>query len=258
MSEPLTRLVVFLGSLALLATAESLWPRQRVPGNRQGSRIQHLILGGVNVLAARLLLPWTAYSVAQWSGLQGYGLLRLWALSEPASLVAALLILDLSIYLQHWAMHRFGPLWRLHAVHHEDPFLDVTTGLRFHPGEILLSAFWKFLVVLAIGATPLSILVFELCLSTSSLFTHANISLPTSVSRTLEVLLVTPDLHREHHRPVPAPQLRQFGFNFSFWDRLFGTRARSPILPPVADEVGLLAVRQPARNLAQILARPFL
>ena len=258
MSEPLTRLVVFLGSLALLAAAEHLWPRQRVPGGRQVARVQHLVLGAINVLTARFLLPWTAYSVAQWAVPHGYGLLRLWPLPEPANLLAALLLLDLSIYLQHWAMHRWGPLWRLHAVHHEDVFLDVTTGLRFHPSEILVSAIWKILVVLATGATPFSIIVFELCLSSSSLFTHANISISPSVSRALQALIVTPDLHREHHRPLPAAQLRQFGFNFSFWDRLFGTRAYARGRSAARDEVGLLSERPPAGNLAQILVRPFL
>ena len=258
MSEPLTRLVVFLGSLALLAAAEHLWPRQVVPGGRQVARVQHLVLGAINVLTARFLLPWTAYSVAQWATPHGYGLLRLWPLPESPNLLAALLLLDLSIYLQHWAMHRWGPLWRLHAVHHEDVFLDVTTGLRFHPGEILVSAMWKILVVLATGASPFSIIVFELCLSSSALFTHSNISISPSVSRALQALIVTPALHREHHRPLPAAQLRQFGFNFSFWDRLFGTRACARGRSAARDEVGLLSERPPAGNFAQILVRPFL
>jgi sterol desaturase/sphingolipid hydroxylase (fatty acid hydroxylase superfamily) len=129
---------------------------------------------------------------------------------------------------QHVAAHKVPVLWRLHQVHHADRDIDVSTGVRFHPIEIGLSMLWKIVVVLALGAAPSAVLLFEIILNGGSLFTHANIALPAWLDRALRTVFVTPDMHRIHHSVLRREHDTNFGFNFSVWDRLFGTYTNEP------------------------------
>jgi sterol desaturase/sphingolipid hydroxylase (fatty acid hydroxylase superfamily) len=140
----------------------------------------------------------------------------------------AVLALDLAIYLQHRAFHAAKPLWRLHKVHHADLDLDVTTGLRFHPIELVLSMLIKFAAIAVLGAAPLAVLIFELLLNGVAMFNHANIRIPAGIERVLRLLVVTPDLHRIHHSVVRSETDSNFGFNLPWWDRLLGTYRHAP------------------------------
>ena len=134
--------------------------------------------------------------------------------------------LDLMIYLQHVVLHMIPFFWRFHKVHHSDLDLDVSSGFRFHPLEILGSMIYKLGLVAALGPSVMTVVVFEAILSGMAQFTHSNIKLPLGLDRTLRWLFVTPDMHRIHHSVEVAETNSNYGFNLSIWDRLLGTYIR--------------------------------
>ena len=222
------RLSVFLGVLLAMVLAERIWARgsprplgwRRWPGN--------LALPVISSILVRLAAPAGAVGAAFWAEAQGFGLLP--ALGVPAwvAVPLAVLLLDLAIYLQHRVFHHVPALWRLHRMHHADPELDATTGLRFHPVEILLSLGIKVAIVVALGAPPVAVLAFEVLLNATSLFNHADIRLSPRLDAWLRRLVVTPDMHRTHHSEVRAETDSCFSFCLPWWDHLFGTYRAAP------------------------------
>ena len=179
-----------------------------------------------------LLSPWTSYCAAAAAGRDGSAALfaaeRGWGLFNhlvaPFWLaLVAVMLLDFGVWAQHLAMHKFAPLWRLHRVHQTGLDVDVTTGVRFHPFEILLSMIYKSLLVVGLGTPAVAAVVFEILLNASSLFTHDNLRLRTALDRALQLIVVTPDMHRVHHSVLRPETDSNYGFNLSIWDRLFGT-----------------------------------
>jgi sterol desaturase/sphingolipid hydroxylase (fatty acid hydroxylase superfamily) len=158
---------------------------------------------------------------------QGAGLLRLPDLQYWLAVLAGVVVLDLAIYLQHLLFHAVPALWRLHRVHHADPDFDVTTALRFHPVEILLSMFIKAAVIFAFGPPVLAVLIFEVVLNGASVFNHANVRLPARIERILRWLVVTPDMHRVHHSTDMRETNSNYGFNLSIWHLPRPAAARS-------------------------------
>jgi sterol desaturase/sphingolipid hydroxylase (fatty acid hydroxylase superfamily) len=198
--EAAIRIGAFLGMLA----AERLLARgvpRPLGWRRWPSNLALSVIGSVLV---RLVAPAAAVGVAAWAEARGLGLLPALAVPGWLALPLAVLLLDLAIYLQHRVFHAVPALWRLHRMHHADPELDATTGLRFHPVEILLSLSMKVAVIVALGADPVAVLVFEVLLNATSLFNHADIRIPVRVERWLRAVLVTPDMHRTHHSEVKA------------------------------------------------------
>lgn len=187
-----------------------------------------------------------------------YGLLNWWVLPTWLSVAIALILFDLAVFGQHLLMHRWPVLWRLHKVHHTDLDFDVTTAVRFHPVEIILSLFYKVLVIALLGAPALAVLIFEVILSTSALFNHSNIQIPLSWDRRLRWLLVTPDMHRIHHSSTQSETDSNFGFSISIWDRLFGTYTTEPELGHEKMVIGLEGYRySPDVSLLSLLWMPF-
>lgn len=217
------RLWLFLSLLALFGTAEWLWPKHRAAPQRRRRWPVNLGLGAIDVLSLRVLSPWLAVDAATWAQANHVGVLPQLRFAPWISGALAFLLLDLAIYVQHRIMHRIGWLWRLHRVHHTDLTLDVTSGVRFHPLEILVSMAIKIAVVLGLGAAPAAVVAFEAALSSFSLATHANFAIPRRLDRWLRLVLVTPDMHRIHHSVVRAEHDSNFGFQISLWDRLFGS-----------------------------------
>ena len=215
---------VFVTTLVILATLEILRPRRVITGRPQ-RWANHLFLGTVNIVLLRLVLPGGLMALALYG--QGGGVLGWLGLGPLASFVLALILLDLLIYAQHVALHKIPALWLLHAPHHGDRALDVSSGLRFHPAEALLSGAVKALGVLALGAPLAAVIAFEILLSAASLFTHANWHLGR-VDQWLRWMIVTPDMHRIHHSRLADETRHNFGFLISFWDRLFGTWQDQP------------------------------
>lgn len=251
------RLGVFLAVLLVCAAAERLLPR-RGPTAPAGPRwFANLGLAVLGTLAVRLILPFTVAEAAYRAEAARFGLLNRWPIYFPLKFVLSLLLLDLLIYLQHRVFHWSPALWRLHAVHHTDLDLDASSGVRFHPGEILLSALIKTAGAVLFGAHFLAVAAFEVILNATSLFNHANINLGP-LDAFLRLFVVTPDMHRVHHSPSREETDSNFGFNLPWWDRLLGTYRARPREPHETMSLGLHGSRNPEDlGLFSLLARPF-
>lgn len=226
--EAAVRLAVFGGMLGALAAWEIVAPWRRSQHSRLARWWTNLGLSVVGTLLVRLFLPVAAMGVAAWCEAGGFGLFNHFNVSLVLSLPLSLLALDLLIYAQHFLFHHVPLLWRLHRVHHADPEIDVTTGVRFHPVEIFVSMALKMAMVAALGAPPLAVLLFEIVLNAMAMFNHTNASLPIRAERLLRRIIVTPDMHRIHHSVRRDEHDANFGFNLSIWDRLFRTYLDRP------------------------------
>lgn len=212
---------------------------------------------GIATVAARLIVPFAAIGLAATAEAQGWGLLNQTALPDWVEIAVAVVMLDLVIYGQHVAFHAQPLLWRIHRAHHSDPDLDVTTALRFHPVEILLSLLVKLAAVLVLGASPLAVLIFEVLLNATALFNHGNVALPRSVDAVVRRFLVTPDMHRVHHSIDARETNSNFGFNLPWWDWLFGTYRAQPAAGHHGMTIGLSEFRASRdQRIDQLLVQP--
>lgn len=226
--EPLIRLGAFAGIFALMALWELLAPRRRREIPRLLRWANNLGVVVVDTILARLTLPIVAVGLALLAEERGWGLFNVFEAPAWIAFMVSLLALDLAIYLQHVMFHAVPALWRLHRMHHADLEIDVTTGLRFHPLEILLSMGIKLAVVAVLGPPAVAVLVFEILLNATSMFNHGNVRIPLGLDRVLRWLVVTPDMHRVHHSVVPRETNSNFGFNLPWWDRILGTYRAQP------------------------------
>jgi sterol desaturase/sphingolipid hydroxylase (fatty acid hydroxylase superfamily) len=256
--EPLIRLAVF-GSVFVVIAAWGFTVPRRKQAIGQGWRWpNNLGLVVVDTLLVRVLFPTTAVGLALVGEARGFGLFNIVALPAWVGVVLSVVILDLAIYLQHVLFHAVPTLWLLHRVHHADLEFDVSTGLRFHPIEILLSMLIKFAVVAALGAPALSVLIFEVLLNATSMFNHGNVRIPAGADRVLRWIVVTPDMHRVHHSILTRETNSNFGFNLSWWDRLFGTYRAQPTCGHEAMTIGIEQFRDPRElGLDRMLLQPF-
>ena len=254
--EVVLRAGVTLGLFLVFAALEARWPRKarRLPRVARWPSNLGLIL--LDQAAVRLLVPLVpAVAAARW---EGGGLLGWLAWPPWVEAVVAVVVLDLVVWGQHVVFHRVPWLWRLHRVHHADPDLDVTSGLRFHPVEILLSVGIKLGAVAALGPSAAAVVAFEVILNGMALFNHANLAWPAGVERAARWLVVTPDVHRIHHSIREEERHRNFGFNLVIWDRMFGTFVGEPRGGQEGLVVGDVAELRPGDvALAAMLARPF-
>ena len=253
------RTLLFAAVLGGMILWECLAPRRRLAQRRITRWSAHLALAAINAVVVRLAFPAACVGVALFAEQQELGLLRHTALPYAATVVLAFVLLDLAMYFQHLLFHAVPLLWRLHLVHHADPEFDVTTGIRFHPLEMLVSACIKALAIVSIGAPVLAVVWFEIVLTLMSLFTHANIRLPERLDRALRWLVVTPDMHRIHHSISAAESNSNFGFNLAWWDRLLGTYCRAARSPQSEMVFGVAQFRESRLNtpLSGLLRLPF-
>ena len=240
MPEGLVRPLIFVAVLAAMFAWE--WRRPvLVPLARAlARRLANLGLGLTGVLATRLLAPAGLATAALYAASNGWGLFNAVTEAAPIAFLATVLVLDLAVWAQHRVSHAVPLLWRLHRIHHADPVVDVTTAVRFHPLEIVLSLAWKSLVVVALGAPVAAAIAFEVLLGSAALFNHGNVRLPPALERLLAPVLVTPSIHRVHHSRAPAERDRNFGFSVTWWDRMFGT-FRAPAADGTPPPIGLPA-----------------
>ena len=232
LGEAPLRLAAFAGIFVAMALLELAMPR-RVPGQGKKARwFTNLMITGIDSLVMRVMamlsVPLAAVAAAAWAESKGWGALN--ALDWPGwlKILLAMVVLDLAIYAQHVVSHKIPLFWRLHKMHHSDVDIDVTTALRFHPIEIALSMLWKIAVVLALGASPWAVVLFEVTLNGCAMFNHANFALPLWLDRLVRLLIVTPDMHRVHHSIHASEHDSNYGFNLSVWDRLFKTYTAQP------------------------------
>jgi sterol desaturase/sphingolipid hydroxylase (fatty acid hydroxylase superfamily) len=255
--ESWVRLSMLVGVLFVMAIWQAMAPKKQMT---QGYRRWPANLGIVVVdsLVVRLLIPAGAMGAALWASENSWGLFNLTELPGWAAVVVAVTILDLAIYAQHVLMHAIPLLWRLHMVHHSDRDIDVTTGLRFHPLEIIFSMLIKMSVVVLLGAPALAVLIFEVVLNGMAMFNHSNVCFPKALDSIVRTLFVTPDMHRVHHSVIKQETNSNYGFNLSIWDRLFGTYIAQPGKGHQKMTIGLTQfLDQPAHQLIWMLRLPF-
>ncbi|MEW6602714.1 MAG: sterol desaturase family protein, partial [Nitrospirota bacterium] len=212
----------------------------------------------IDTIVLRLVFPVLAIGVAVTGQENSWGLLNNIEMPYWLAVVLGILALDFVIYLQHVMVHVLPALWQFHMMHHADLDFDVTTGLRFHPVEILVSMLIKLSAVAAIGPSPLAVLIFEVTLNGTAMFNHSNVKMPFNVDRLLRLLVVTPDMHRIHHSVTIRETNSNFGFNFPWWDRFFGTYRDQPAAGHEGMTIGLAQFRDPKENnLLTMLKLPF-
>jgi len=233
------RLGIVVGVFAAMAAWEGMAPRRAQAIGRWIRWPNNLGILVVDTIILRLLFPAAAVGAAVGGEERGWGLLNNLPLPNLIAVIVAVIALDLAIYFQHVLFHAVPALWRLHRMHHADLEFDVTTGVRFHPLEVLLSMVIKLGVVLALGTPALAVLIFEVLLNANSMFNHGNVLLPRPIDRVLRAIVVTPEMHRVHHSIEPAETNSNFGFNLPWWDRLFGTYRAQPAAGHAGMTIGI-------------------
>lgn len=257
--EAAIRLGFFFGVFALMAIWEVLAPRRRLTVSKTTRWLSNLTLVFLNTLALRVVFPVAAVGIALFAMEHSWGLLNSVALPYWVSVVVAVIILDLAIYLQHVMFHAVPAFWRLHMVHHADLDFDVTTGARFHTIEIILSMGIKMAVVAVLGPPAVAVVIFEILLNATSMFNHGNVHLPEKLDRFLRLIVVTPEMHRVHHSVIPRETNSNFGFNLPWWDRLLGTYRAQPAAGHEGMTIGLAQFRDTkVARLHWMLALPFI
>ena len=241
--------------LALLFFAETRAPlRGRV--RPRGERVAvNVVLALVAGLVVRLAVVPLGIAVAGAAERGGVGLLHWLAAPAAVAWTAGVLLLDYTMYLWHRLNHRVPLLWRFHLVHHTDLDLDVSTALRFHAGELLLSCGWRAAQVAVIGPPVALVVVFEVLFETATAFHHSNWRLPPALDRALASLVVTPRMHGIHHSTLEAETNSNWSVMLSWWDRLHRTRRlERPAEPSLV--IGLPAYREPLGPRA-LMTLPF-
>lgn len=257
-NETVIRLSAFIGIFVVMTLWELASPKRTLEAPRSARWPSNVAVVVIDSILLRLLFPLAAVGTAFWADAQGFGLMNWLALPEPIAVILCVIALDGAIYVQHVVFHKVPILWRLHRMHHADTGFDVTTALRFHPIEIILSMGIKMTVVTALGAPALAVVIFEFLLNGSAMFNHGNVRLPASLDRILRFLIVTPDMHRIHHSAERIETDSNYGFSLSIWDRLFRTYRDQPKKGQDGLIIGLEYFRDAKElRIDQMLIQPF-
>ena len=258
-SELLIRFAFFFGILCVMFLWEIFAPRRPLITSKITRWFTNLGLVLIDSIALRLLFPAALIGFSFLFQQRGWGLSNLFGLPTLLNIVFSVLILDLAIYLQHIMFHSVPLFWRLHMIHHTDMDFDVTTGVRFHPIEILLSMGIKIIIVFLIGALPAAVLIFEVLLNGTSMFNHGNVRYSQHIDSILRLWVVTPEMHRVHHSTIRWETNSNLGFNFPWWDRLFGTYRDQPAKGHLEMTIGLDPYKEPEKlTLRWLLVLPFI
>src|SRR4030042_3505552 len=257
--EPVIRLGVFFGILVMMFLWELIAPRRPLTTSKIARWFSNLGIVLIDSIVVRLVFPTALVGGALLFQQREWGLFNQFELSTLLKIFFSVLILDLAIYLQHAMFHSIPLFWRLHMVHHSDMDIDVTTGVRFHPIEILLSMGIKMAVVVLMGAHPASVLIFEFILNGTSMFNHGNVRYSQQIDSLLRLLVVTPEMHRVHHSTIRWETNSNLGFSFPWWDRLFGTYRPQPAKGHLEMTIGLDPYKEPQKlTFFWMIALPFI
>jgi len=243
--------LVVLGLLESIARlgAEDVARRKRWPANFGLTVINVLLL---------VVLPVGSLAAADVAASRGWGLLNQIAMPASIALIAAFLLRSLASYGIHVAMHKVPWLWRLHRVHHSDTAMDVSTAVRFHPLEFVVSVPVVLAATLVLGFPPLAVIVYSLVDAAMAVFSHANLRLPDRMERCVRLVLVTPAMHRIHHSASQSETDSNYGATLSCWDRLFGTHQAKPASALASMQIGLAECRdRRPDSLPWLLSLPF-
>ena len=252
------RFVIFMSVFLLMLGLESILQRHPTVESKTRRLKINLALTGIDIVLVRLFFGAAAVGAAQFAGEKGWGLFNHLHWPEGLEIFLCVVILDLMIYIQHVVLHMIPFFWRFHVVHHSDLDLDVSSGLRFHPIEILCSMLYKIGLIYALGPSPLAVLIFEAILNGMAQFSHSNITLPEGLDRVLRYVIVTPDMHRIHHSVEKREANSNFGFNLSIWDRFMGTYIHDAMKPQPRIIIGVNKFRTSEEvSLINLLKMPF-
>ena len=252
------RLGSFITVFVIVAVWEVVAARRQMKISKTGRWFNNLGIILLGTILLKMIFPVLALGVAAAAADKGWGLFNYLQIPAFFAGIISILLLDLAIYLQHLMFHAVPLLWRLHMVHHADLELDVSSGLRFHPLEIILSMLIKMALVAALGPPVLAVFIFEVVLNATAMFNHGNIHLPENLDQRLRKWVVTPDMHRVHHSVIIRETNSNFGFNFPWWDRLFGTYRAAPVAGHEQMTIGLSQFRNVAQvSLWRLLLMPF-
>jgi sterol desaturase/sphingolipid hydroxylase (fatty acid hydroxylase superfamily) len=241
--EHLTKAQVVIAVLAILLCAERLFPAV-VIRNNFNRWIRNFTLAGLNFLIAPLIiLPLTHFAAEHAAGLR-----PIWW-----NMAFDLLLLDLFIYVWHRLNHVLPFLWRFHEVHHLDETLDTTSALRFHFGEVALSALVRVAVIWLLSVPFATVIIFETLVVVAALFHHSNLKLPSSVETAIAKLVVTPSLHWVHHHAKREDTDSNYATVLSLWDIIF--KSRSPNTRQLGMKIGVEDGRD--ENVLRLILRPF-
>jgi sterol desaturase/sphingolipid hydroxylase (fatty acid hydroxylase superfamily) len=258
-NELLIRLGFFFGILVVMFLWELIAPRRPLTTSKIIRWFSNLGLVLIDSIVVRLFFPTALAGIALLVQQRGWGLFNQFELPYLLKIIFSVLVLDLVIYLQHIVFHSVPLFWRLHMVHHTDMDIDVTTGVRFHPIEIILSMGIKMIVVVLIGAPAVAVLIFEIILNGTSMFNHGNVRYSQNIDSILRLLVVTPEMHRVHHSTIRWETNSNLGFNFPWWDRLFGTYRGQPAKGHLEMTIGLDQYKEPNKlTLPWLLVLPFI
>jgi sterol desaturase/sphingolipid hydroxylase (fatty acid hydroxylase superfamily) len=255
--ELAVRLVSYFVIFALMALLEIKAPRRKLLTGKGMRWLNNISVTFLNSFLVRLIAPAGATGAAAWASAKGWGLFNWTGFPGFLEGVAVIILLDMLIYWQHVIFHVVRPFWKLHMMHHADMDIDVTTGARFHPVEIILSMFVKMAAVALLGAPVWSVLAFEIILNGTAMFNHSNFALPLGIDKPLRSVIVTPDMHRVHHSVIIGETNSNYGFNLSVWDRFFGTYRDQPVKGHTGMTIGLANFRDPSKlRLPHMLLMP--
>lgn len=252
-----------LGSFLTILIVMNLWewigPQRSWHARRPPRLASNYLLAILNTVVLRVIAPFSAVAAATWCQDEQFGLFHWLSFSQLTNILLTIVILDLAIYGQHVAFHKLPMFWRIHRVHHADLDLDVSSGLRFHTIEIVLSMAIKIGIVVLLGAAVWGVMLFEVILNGCAMFNHSNVKMPTRLDRLLRQVIVTPDMHRVHHSVHRDETNSNYGFNLSLWDRIFRTYLDQPRDGHDLMEIGLPEYRKQeiADRLPGMLAMPF-
>ena len=238
-NHSLARLIAFLVAISLVGGWEILAPRRALTVSKALRWANNWLISAMNSVLLSAIFPVLGVGLAFIAAEKDWGLFNNLDLSPVVGIPLFVVLFDLAIYWQHRIFHMIPWLWRLHRMHHADPDFDVSTGIRFHPFSIILSMLIKMSVIVVIGPPPVAVLLAEIILNVTAMFNHGNIFLPPRFDAVLRLFLVTPDMHRVHHSVKPEECNSNFGFNFPWWDRLFGSYRPQPGDGHIDMEIGI-------------------
>jgi sterol desaturase/sphingolipid hydroxylase (fatty acid hydroxylase superfamily) len=222
--RPLERMAILVGGLLIFWIIEGAIPL--FPLQYKKKKLNHAAVNfyfTVMHLVIHTLLAIVIVKLSDWCLHQQFGIVYWTNANVLATIIIGVLALDFSSWLVHLVMHKTGTLWRFHLIHHSDNNVDVTTGLRHHPGDSLLRGVFFIMLIFLSGAPMYSVMIYQTLVVLSTAFTHANIRLPRKLDRALSYVLISPNMHKVHHHWKQPFTDSNYGAVFSFWDRLFGT-----------------------------------
>ena len=253
------RLSFFAGIFIIIALWEWAKPRRVLTTSKTKRWVSNLGIVLLNSLITRIAVPVMPVILALMAEKNSWGLLNVMDMPYVVKVIMGIIVLDFVIYTQHVMFHALPLLWRLHMMHHADLDYDLTTGLRFHPIEILISAGIKLSAVAVFGPPVIAVIIFEILLNAMATFNHSNTHIPEAIDRVLRLFVVTPDMHRVHHSVIIRETNSNFGFNLPWWDRLFNTYRPQPAAGHEGMTIGLSQFRDEKRlSLPWMLALPFI